>query len=100
MDIIKTGSTLYLKSDENTITESYLLGLAYYKSQKWEEAIKILKSALVLGPNNAKVNETLGDVYYKMGNNEEYLSYWKKALENDANNVRLQQKVKNKKNVE
>jgi tetratricopeptide (TPR) repeat protein len=100
MDIIKTGSTLYLKSDENTITESYLLGLAYYKSQKWEEAIKILKSALVLGPNNAKINETLGDVYYKMGNNEEYLSYWKKALENDANNVRLQQKVKNKKNVE
>jgi tetratricopeptide (TPR) repeat protein len=82
------------------ITESHLLGLAYLKLQQWDNAIKVLKTALVIAPTHVKINETLGDVYYKMGNKDLYLDYWKKALEQSPNNEKLKQKVKTQKDVE
>jgi tetratricopeptide (TPR) repeat protein len=100
INIVKNGTSLYLKSDENTITESHLLGLAYLKLQQWDNAIKVLKTALVIAPTHVKINETLGDVYYKMGNKDLYLDYWKKALEQSPNNEKLKQKVKTQKDVE
>ncbi|MCD6332936.1 MAG: tetratricopeptide repeat protein [Bacteroidales bacterium] len=70
----------------------YLMkGVALTQIQKWDEAIKALKTGLKFPTSNTELNKqfylSLADAYYKNGNSKEAFGYFEDLLTFDADNV-------------
>ena len=55
-------------------------GYAYYKQEKYDDAIKMFEYAKSIKPKNAVIINHLGDAYWKVGRKEEAKYEWKKAI--------------------
>ncbi|MDX1739581.1 MAG: tetratricopeptide repeat protein, partial [Alphaproteobacteria bacterium] len=56
------------------------LGWAYFKLEKYEEAVTLLERAVALEPGEAVIVEHLGDAYWKVGRKREARFQWNRAL--------------------
>jgi tetratricopeptide (TPR) repeat protein len=63
------------------------LGGLYFDNQKYEEAVKIMKEAIELFPNEFAVNLILGLALAQQGKSEEGKDYLKKATELNPNDL-------------
>ena len=58
-----------------------ILGLVYYKLEKYQEAIKAYQKAIEIQPDYQKTWNNLGLVYYKLEKYQESIKAYKKAIE-------------------
>lgn len=56
------------------------LGWAYYKLEKYDEAVRMLERAVSLEPTEAIIVEHLGDAYWRIGRKREARFQWNRAL--------------------
>jgi arylsulfatase A-like enzyme/Tfp pilus assembly protein PilF len=82
--IEKLKSTL--ASEENSVPIRYLLGLNYYRTKDFSNAIAEFTKALELSPNYMLATFNLGLAYAAQGNDEEAIKYLKRTLELDPTN--------------
>lgn len=66
-----------LRPNDGYITDS--VGWAYYKSEKYAEAIPYLEQAVQLLPYDSTINEHLGDAYWHVGRKVEAKFQWERA---------------------
>lgn len=67
------------KSPENGyIMDSF--GWAFYLTEEYDRAVRILEIAAELEPGNSLINDHLGDAYWKVGRKREANFQWQKAL--------------------
>ena len=56
------------------------LGWAYYKLEKYDDAVRMLERAVSLEPTEAIIVEHLGDAYWRVGRKREARFQWNRAL--------------------
>ena len=56
------------------------LGLAYKKSDRYDEAIASYKKSILVNPDSALAHNNLGVVYQKLGRQQEAIAEYKEAL--------------------
>lgn len=66
-----------LKPDDGYIVDS--LGWAYYRLDRYNEAVAQLERAITLKPDDVTVNDHLGDAYWKVGRKLEATFQWAHA---------------------
>ncbi len=59
------------------------IGNAYYKSEKYQEAIESYKQALRIDPNDIEAHNNLGATYGNSGKYEEAIESFKQAIRID-----------------
>jgi len=69
------------------------LGWVYFRQNKMDQAIKYLKEAADILPDDAAIAEHLGDAYAKAGRIREALEVYKQALKLDPASQILQRKI-------
>ncbi|MBB3930600.1 tetratricopeptide (TPR) repeat protein [Kaistia hirudinis] len=74
-DLIKKA--VELKPDDGYIVDS--LGWAYYKTDRYPEAVAQLERAVSLLPDDPTINDHLGDAYWKAGRQLEATFQWAHA---------------------
>ncbi len=82
--IEKLKSTL--ETEENSVPIHYLLGLNYYRTKAFANAITEFTKALQLSPNYMLANFNLGLAQAALGNDEEAIKYLTRTLELDPTN--------------
>lgn len=70
------------------------------KQGKNQEALDLLKKAVLLEDATGKIFERLGDISYKLGKTADALYAWKTAKEKGAYSALLEEKIKNQKYIE
>ncbi len=83
-----------LKPDDGYIIDS--LGWAYFKMDRYEDAVIELEKAVELVPYDPIINDHLGDAYWKVGRKNEARFQWSRAINasKDANDIaRLEKKI-------
>lgn len=60
------------------------LGWAYYRLDKYDDAVKYLEQAVQLRPNDPEINDHLGDAYWRAGRTLEARFQWNIALSMDT----------------
>jgi arylsulfatase A-like enzyme/Flp pilus assembly protein TadD len=75
-----------LPTEENSVPIHYLLGLNYYRTKDFENAVGEFKKALALSPNYMLATFNLGLAYAALGNDEDSIPYLKRTLELDPTN--------------
>ncbi|MBN2515264.1 MAG: tetratricopeptide repeat protein [Deltaproteobacteria bacterium] len=84
---------LTLKPENGYITDS--LGWVYFKQKKWGLAIKYLRKAAEILPEDPTIAEHLGDAYEEAGLFKEALNIYRKALTlHPKEKKTIQQKIK------
>lgn len=68
-----------LRPDDGYIVDS--LGWAYYRLQRYEDAVRELEKAVLLKPEDPVINDHLGDAYWKVGRKLEATFQWKHAID-------------------
>jgi tetratricopeptide (TPR) repeat protein len=68
-----------LRPDDGYIVDS--LGWAYYRLNRFEDAVDELERAVELKAADATINDHLGDAYWRVGRKLEAIFQWKTALE-------------------
>ncbi len=66
-----------LAPDDGAIVDS--LGWAYYRLDKFEDAVRELERAVALKPGDATINDHLGDAYWRVGRKREAYFKWNHA---------------------
>lgn len=74
-DMIKKA--VELRPNDGYIVDS--LGWAYYKQNKFEEAVAQLERAITIKADDATINDHLGDAYWKVGRKLEATFQWAHA---------------------
>jgi tetratricopeptide (TPR) repeat protein len=74
-DMIKKA--VELRPNDGYIVDS--LGWAYYKQDKFEEAVAQLERAIAIKADDATINDHLGDAYWKVGRKLEATFQWAHA---------------------
>jgi choline-sulfatase len=82
--IEKLKSTL--TTEKNSVPIHYLLGLNYYRTKDFPNAITQFTTALQLSPNYMLANFNLGLAHAALGNDEEAIKYLNRTLELDPTN--------------
>ncbi len=79
------GTEMLLKAVELSQTGYIIdsLGWAYYRLERYEEAVTELERAILLMPGDPIVNDHLGDAYWQVGRHREANYQWQRALEFD-----------------
>lgn len=74
------------------ITDS--LGWAYYRLERYGDAVDALERAVTLEPDDPVINDHLGDAYWQVGRRMEARFQWQRALSNaeDAEEIETLQK--------
>jgi len=67
-----------LRPDDGYIVDS--LGWAYYRLERYEEAVQYLERAVELRPDDPVINDHLGDAYWRVGRQREARFQWQRAL--------------------
>ncbi len=75
-DLIKAA--IRLKPEDGYITDS--LGWVYFKSGRYDEALKILLKAVSLVPDDPIILEHIGDAYLKTEGRQKALEYYRRSL--------------------
>ncbi|MEZ5647909.1 MAG: tetratricopeptide repeat protein [Alphaproteobacteria bacterium] len=70
-----------LRPNDGFIIDS--LGWAYYRLNKYPEAVTELERAISLQPRDPTINDHLGDAYWKVGRQREARFQWERALNLD-----------------
>lgn len=66
---------------ETPETSYWNLGLVYVRQEKYEDATRELKNALLVNPNFIRVHNLLGSVYTKMGAKDKSIASYKRVLQ-------------------
>lgn len=64
-------------------TDGYIvdsLGWAFYRLERYEEAVKHLERAVILRPEDPIITDHLGDIYWHVGRKVEARFQWKRSL--------------------
>jgi len=75
-----------LATEENSVPVHYLLGLNYYRTKDFANAVVEFKKALDLSPNYMLAVFNLGLAHAALGHDEESIKYLKRTLELDPTN--------------
>ena len=67
-----------LKPEDGFIADS--LGWAYYRTGRYEDAVRELERAITLQPVDPVINEHLGDAYWQTNRKAEARFQWRRAL--------------------
>lgn len=67
-----------LRPDDGYIVDS--LGWAYFRLERFEEAVSYLERAVELRPHDPVINDHLGDAYWRVGREREARFQWQRAL--------------------
>ncbi len=67
-----------LRPDDGYIVDS--LGWAYYRLERFDEAVTYLERAIELRPDDPVINDHLGDAYWQVGRHREARFQWQRAL--------------------
>ncbi len=67
-----------LRPDDGYIVDS--LGWAYYRLERFDEAVSYLERAVELRPDDPVINDHLGDAYWQVGRHREARFQWQRAL--------------------
>lgn len=67
-----------LRPNDGFIIDS--LGWAYYRLNKYPEAVTELERAISLQPQDPTINDHLGDAYWQVGRQREARFQWERAL--------------------
>ena len=67
-----------LRPDDGYIVDS--MGWAYYRLERFEEAVRYLERAVELRPDDPVINDHLGDAYWQVGRHREARFQWQRAL--------------------
>ena len=76
LDMIRKA--VELRPDDGYIVDS--LGWAYYRLEKYDDAVTELERAIELKAGDATINDHLGDAYWRVGRKLEAVYQWKRAL--------------------
>lgn len=76
LDMIRKA--VELRPDDGYIVDS--LGWAYYRLQRFDDAVSELERAAELRAGDATINDHLGDAYWRVGRKLEAVYQWKRAL--------------------
>ncbi|PZM07769.1 tetratricopeptide repeat protein [Rhizobium tubonense] len=85
-----------LKPDDGYIVDS--LGWAYFRLNRFDDAVNALERAVQLEAGDATVNDHLGDAYWRVGRKLESVYQWNRALvykPDEADIPRIKDKVAN-----
>lgn len=82
--IEKLKSTL--DTEQNSVPIHYLLGLNYYRTKAFDDAIAEFTKALQLSPNYMLANFNLGLAHAALNHDDEAIRYLKRTLELDPTN--------------
>lgn len=66
-----------LRPNDGAIVDS--LGWAYYRLERYEDAVDVLERAARLEPSDPTINDHLGDAYWHVGRKREAHFQWQKA---------------------
>lgn len=80
MDMIQKA--VQAQPNDGYIVDS--LGWAYYRLDKYDDAVKYLEQAVQLRPNDPEINDHLGDAYWRAGRTLEARFQWNIALSMDT----------------
>lgn len=67
-----------LRPDDGYIVDS--MGWAYYRLERFDEAVTYLERAVELRPDDPVINDHLGDAYWQVGRQREARFQWQRAL--------------------
>lgn len=67
-----------LRPDDGYIVDS--LGWAYFRLERFDEAVRYLERAVELRPDDPVINDHLGDAYWRVGRVREARFQWQRAL--------------------
>ena len=67
-----------LRPDDGYIVDS--LGWAYFRLERYDEAVRYLERAVELRPDDPVINDHLGDAYWQVGRHREARFQWERAL--------------------
>jgi tetratricopeptide (TPR) repeat protein len=67
-----------LRPDDGYIVDS--LGWAFYRLERYDEAVRYLERAVELRPDDPVINDHLGDAYWQVGRFREARFQWERAL--------------------
>ena len=87
---LEEGLKLIKEAVEGSPYDGYIvdsLGWAYYRLNRFDEAVVELERAVNLSPNDAEINDHLGDAYWKVGRKLEARYQWKIAIDVDKDGV-------------
>ena len=79
LDMIKTA--VDLRPNDGYIVDS--LGWAFYRLDRYDEAVTELERAISLQPEDPTINDHLGDAYWKVGRKREAVFQWAHARDLD-----------------
>jgi len=78
-----------LRPNDGAIVDS--LGWAYYRLERFDDAVETLERATRLEPSDPTINDHLGDAYWKVGRKREAGFQWSKAKEMDPDEELLEE---------
>jgi tetratricopeptide (TPR) repeat protein len=84
-----------LRPDDGYIVDS--LGWAYYRLNRFDDAVGELERAVELKAADSTINDHLGDAYWRVGRKLEAIFQWKTALEvkpDEAEVPKIKKKIK------
>ncbi|MBL0370769.1 tetratricopeptide repeat protein [Rhizobium sp. KVB221] len=84
-----------LRPDDGYIVDS--LGWAYFRLNRFDDAVGELERAVELKASDATINDHLGDAYWRVGRKLEAIFQWRTALEmkpEEAEIPKIQKKIK------
>ena len=83
----------YEKDNDNPyITDS--IGWAYYLTDRYEEAEKLIRKALMLMPEDPIVNDHYGDILWSLNKKIQAKYYWESILKLEDTDETLRNKIK------
>lgn len=84
------------RPDDGYIVDS--LGWAYYRMDRFDDAVTELEKAIQLRAGDATINDHLGDAYWRVGRKLEAVYQWNRTLVSegdDVNREHVKQKIEN-----
>jgi len=76
-----------LKLNDNSYTAKYILGFIHSQKQEWKEAVKYLKNANILHPNNPEILRCLGWAMFNSNKRTQGIVVLERALNIDPENA-------------
>lgn len=83
LDMIRRA--VELRPDDGYIVDS--LGWAYFRMDRFEDAVTELERAIQLRAGDATINDHLGDAYWRVGRKLEAVFQWNRALVSEGEDV-------------
>ena len=84
------------EKDENNPYIIDSIGWAYYLTDRFSEAEKLIRKAIILMPNDPIVNDHYGDILWRLDNKVQAKYYWKSVLKFDDADEDIKSRIKDK----